>query len=443
MIRLQTLGSIRLRIDDDEEISAVMAQPKRLALLVYLALARPRGPQRRDTLLAMFWPELDQSRARHALSQSLHFLRRTLGQEVVSTRGAEDVAVDVSALRCDALEFEQALEHGDATRALDLYAGEFLPGFHLGDSPDFDRWLDAERAQLRKRAVEAAHRGAEQAVVEGHARVAVRWAARAVMLDPLNERAVRRLMRANDAAGDRAAALAQFRAFTARLRADLDAEPSPETHELARTIRARSEATTLSSGELPVRSSALQPSEQSSRPSASVTPRPQRLTWRTAGLAVLAASVMVIGGALAIGRSSAGAAPVVSIAVLPFAEMGGPQSDEHLGDELTEDLTTILSNIPGLKVAARTSAFAFKAKGIDVREIGRTLNVGHVLEGSVRRDGESIRITAQLIDAATGYHLWSEAFDRPSRDLFAVQEEIVRRVARLLELPVPIPARGP
>ena len=222
MIRLRTLGSVGMETVEAKSASAVLAQPKRLAVLAYLALARPRGARRRDTLLAMFWPELDESRARHALSQTLHFLRQKLGHDVVKATGAEDVAVD--AVASDVFDFEQAIERGDDQTALELYAGELLSGFHLHDAPGFEQWLDGERARLRTRATGAAHSAAEKVGAAGRRREAVKWAARAVELDALNERAVRRLMRAQDAAGDRSAALRAYREFEARLRAQLDAQ---------------------------------------------------------------------------------------------------------------------------------------------------------------------------------------------------------------------------
>ena len=98
-----------------------------------------------------------------------------------------------------------------------------------------------------------------------------------------------------------------------------------------------------------------------------------------------------------------------SIAVLPFANMGGKVEDEYFSDGMTEELLNVLARNTALQVAARTSVFQFKGEGGDVREIGRTLGVGHIVEGSVRRDGERVRITAQLIRVSDGFHVWSES----------------------------------
>jgi eukaryotic-like serine/threonine-protein kinase len=123
-----------------------------------------------------------------------------------------------------------------------------------------------------------------------------------------------------------------------------------------------------------------------------------------------------------------------SIAVLPFADMSPAKDQEYFADGLAEELLNDLAKIPELRVTARTSSFQFKGKDEDPRVIGAKLNVGSVLEGSVRKQGDRLRITAELINAADGFHLWSETYDRNLKDVFAVQEEIARSVAGSLKL---------
>ncbi len=123
-----------------------------------------------------------------------------------------------------------------------------------------------------------------------------------------------------------------------------------------------------------------------------------------------------------------------SIAVLPFANMSADKEQEYFSDGLAEEIINALVKIPGLKVIARTSAFAFKGQNTDIRKIAETLGVAHVLEGSVRRSGNRIRVTAQLITAADGSHLWSERYDRELADVFAVQDEISAAIAQELQL---------
>jgi adenylate cyclase len=123
-----------------------------------------------------------------------------------------------------------------------------------------------------------------------------------------------------------------------------------------------------------------------------------------------------------------------SIAVLPFVSMSSDPENEYLSDGLTEDLTMAFSRLKGLRVPARTSSFAFKGKNEDIRRIGQQLNVKTILEGSVRKAGERVRITAQLINVADGDHLWAETFDRQLQDVFAIQDDITHAIVRALEM---------
>jgi serine/threonine-protein kinase len=133
-----------------------------------------------------------------------------------------------------------------------------------------------------------------------------------------------------------------------------------------------------------------------------------------------------------------------SIAVLPFANMSRDADDEYFSDGLAEEIINALVKVPGLKVIARTSAFAFKGQNTDIRKIAETLGVANILEGSVRRAGNRLRITAQLITAADGSHLWSERYDRQIEDIFAVQDEIAAAIASELKLKfAPDPAARP
>ncbi len=130
--------------------------------------------------------------------------------------------------------------------------------------------------------------------------------------------------------------------------------------------------------------------------------------------------------------SEKSAPPRLSILVLPFANIGGDPSHEHFVDGVTESLTTDLSRIRGAVVVARNTAFSYKGKPLDVKMIGREVNVRYVLEGSVQRGGNRMRVNVQLIDAETGNHLWAEQFDKPLADLFDMQDEIVARLANAL-----------
>ncbi len=122
-----------------------------------------------------------------------------------------------------------------------------------------------------------------------------------------------------------------------------------------------------------------------------------------------------------------------SVAVLPFVNMSSDPEQEYFSDGISEEILNVLTRIPNLKVAARTSSFQFKGKNLDVAEIAKQLRVNHVLEGSVRKSGTTLRITTQLIEAETGFHVWSETFDRTLEDVFAIQDEIASAIATELE----------
>jgi DNA-binding SARP family transcriptional activator len=241
MIQLRTLGGLDLSDPDGRgNLHTVLVQPKRLALLVYLALADSQSFRRRDTLVTLFWPELDGSHARGSLRQALRFLRAELGPDVLISRGEEEIAVNHDALRCDAAEFDLACKGGDWDRAVELYRGDLLDGVFISDiSPAFEHWLENERGHLRRRAAAAVWSLVGAAERVGDLVTAAPLARRAVELSPDDEAAVRRLMRILDRKGDRAGALSAYEVFRLRLAAEYDAVPSPETESLLEAIRSR------------------------------------------------------------------------------------------------------------------------------------------------------------------------------------------------------------
>lgn len=145
-------------------------------------------------------------------------------------------------------------------------------------------------------------------------------------------------------------------------------------------------------------------------------------------------TMSAVKSALETARAAGLAGGAHSIAVLPFANLTGGQDDEYFSDGLTEEILNALTHLPGLRVAARTSAFAFKGRNEDVRRVGEALGVAHILEGSVRHAGTRVRITVQLIGVADGSNLWSERYDREMTDLFAIQDEISQAIADVLKV---------
>jgi TolB-like protein/DNA-binding winged helix-turn-helix (wHTH) protein/Tfp pilus assembly protein PilF len=173
-------------------------------------------------------------------------------------------------------------------------------------------------------------------------------------------------------------------------------------------------------------------------PPSAVTPRltsaaSSRRVWRIALYGIALVALMSLAW-LILRKPPLPEAAAASIVVLPFVDMTAERNDQPFCDGLTEELSNWLSQIPALRVVARTSAFAFRGQGEDVRKIGKALDTNHVLEGSMRRSGDHMRVTVQLIDARSGYHLWSATYDREIADTIKMQEDISRSVAENLEI---------
>ena len=236
MSELLTLGRVRLVAGGEDEAAPPSGQPKRVALLAYLALTTANEPTRRDTLVALFWPDLGDEEARRALRQALHYLRRVVGDVFVSEGDA--VGIRAGALRCDAVELERLIDSGNPTEALDLYRGEFLDGFHVNDvSPEYEEWVDRTRARLRRKAAAAAWAAADAVEKGGENDQAIALARRARDLEPDQEAGWRRLMSLHERVGDRVGALRAYDELADRLAREFDAKPAPETTALAQSIR--------------------------------------------------------------------------------------------------------------------------------------------------------------------------------------------------------------
>jgi DNA-binding SARP family transcriptional activator len=236
-MRFFTLGTLDLRTDRGERVQALLAQPKRVALLAYLAAAQPGTTPSRDTLYGVFWPELSEDRARHALSQALYAMRRALGANVVVAGQGRTIALAADGLWCDVVAFRAALDAGDYAQALDLYRGDLLTGFFASGLPEFERWLDLARERYRQRAATAAWALAQAVEEQGRPDTAAYWARRAVDLSPDDELALRRLLTLLQRLGDRAGAARVYEDFASRLAAEFQLEPSPETERLMESIR--------------------------------------------------------------------------------------------------------------------------------------------------------------------------------------------------------------
>ncbi|HEU4721327.1 MAG TPA: BTAD domain-containing putative transcriptional regulator, partial [Gemmatimonadaceae bacterium] len=361
MIEFRTLGSAELEETVASRPRPIAVQAKRLALLGYLALGGRGRYRRRDVIVGLFWPELDEEHARSALRQALSYLRRTLGPSAVTSRGEEEVAVDLDTVRCDAVLFDEAVADGRLEEAMELYRGDFLAGLFVSDgSAELEQWIDGERTRLRHAAATCAWSLAERSGQAGDGRAALEWGRRAAVLAPDDEERLRWLITLLDACGDRAGALEAYDRFARRLASAYAAEPSAETKALMATVRSRSTASGTPGLPSPI---PAPPSATRSRSGASaVLPAPsasERLSRTAALVAVFAALLLVVAlGAAAFRRDRRLAH--ATLAMLPIQEIGADSARQRIADVFMEQVITDLARVPELHVINRRTMMTFQ-----------------------------------------------------------------------------------
>jgi len=372
VIRFHTLGVLDLRAANGREVSAVLRQPKRLALLAYLAVSSPRRFHRRDSLLALFWPELDQEHARAALRRALYFLRGELGAEVIAGRGDEELSVPEAELWCDAAALEGALAAGDPAGALALYRGPLLDGLYVaGAAAEFQDWLDRERLRLASRAAVAARTLAETAEREGRLGDAVESVRRQLSLAPDDEAALRRYVTLLERSGDPSAALRAYEDFARRLAHDLELDPSDETRALADAVRERA--------------------ERAPRPVAAALPPPPS---------------------------------EATIAVLPFAVHGDPRFT-YLGEGMVDLLATKLDGAGEIRTVDPRALLLALARDPDA---ARRLGAGRTLSGSIVEAGGRLQATATLYDLDRRAVASVQATAEGEDQIFELVDELARQL---------------
>ena len=427
MIEFRTLGGVDLRGAPGETLNSLAAQPKRLALLAYLCVAAPRGFHRRDALLAIFWPESDQGHARTSLRNAVHVLRRALGAEAVLSRGDEELAIDFQRVWCDAVALDQAAADGRAEEVVSLYRGDFLAGFFIRDAPEWERWLDGERARLRTHAARMARVMAERSETERNIAEAVRWARRAVELTADDERVFRSLMELFDRVGDRADALRAYDEFARRLRTEYGADPALETSALADRIRTRGERSSnhpaVAQAETVVLPEAAE--MENHQPSLSRGRQLFRLARTRRGAAAFVAT-FVLGLTAAVMVARSGHAPhrpasPYRIAVFPFRVLGDT-GWKYLHEGAMDLLSGAIDGVGQLRrvdPVALTSRMR-RAGETDVdqdlaRRISAELGAGRYVLGTVVGAPDRATIAASLYDA-----------DRDVEPLAVAQAEVGR-----------------
>ena len=384
---LRLLGPLSLAIDGRK----VHQLPRKADALLALLALQPGRPIARETVADFLWTDRGPAQARHSLRQTLVVLRRNMGHDVILAEG-NSLILPPGALVVDALEFEARATSADRdvlAETAALYRGELLE--NRGPvAPRFDDWLAVERSRFAALAATILRRLAAARGAAGEFETAIAAAMRLLAIDNLREDSHRLLIELLARAGRRGEALRQFDVVTELLKRELGVRPDDETDALVRRIRM-----------------------ESSTPAATVSD----VTGNTVRHAVRPPPVL----------------DKPSIAVLPFQNMSGDPEQEYFVDGMVEEIITALSRIRWLLVIARNSSFTYKGQAVDVRQVGRELGVRYVLEGSVRKVGNLVRISAQLIDAGSGGHLWADRFDGSLEEIFELQDRVASSVAGVIE----------
>jgi TolB-like protein/DNA-binding SARP family transcriptional activator/Tfp pilus assembly protein PilF len=453
--RLQLFGRPSVTASGGDAVKEVAVQRRRIALLAILAVAEDRGVSR-DKILGLLWPEHDTERARNLLNVAVYALRKALGDEAIIS-DSDGLRLNSRVVQSDIAAFEEAVNRDDAVEAVALHTAPFLDGFFIADAPGFERWVERERDRLGRLYCGLTETMAEQSEREGDFDRSAEWWKRRSAYDPYDSRVTLRLIHALDASGNTASALQQAQLHERVLKQDFGVEPSADLKTAIEALRNRRDVTrengvvrpetaqpplrtyTEAQGQSSVPATAgpsLKTTEELLRTPHSNRQLRKTTMWFSALLVIAAAGGLAFASARNKKESPASPPaqpPARSIAVLPFTNMSPGPNEEYFADGLAEELISTLSHVSSLNVASRTSAFAFKGQNRDIRSIGKVLNVRTVLEGSVRKVGNRVRVTAQLINSADGFHLWSETFEREGTDIFAIQADLALRIANALE----------
>ena len=412
MIELTLLGPHVLRASDGRELTSLPAQPKRFALLAYLALGAGAGYLRRDSLAALFWPELDQFAARRALRNTLYHLREALGDEVILVRGGDAIAIDPAALTCDVTRLAAAVAAGRFEEAVECFRGELLAGLHVPNAGEaFEEWLSLERRRTVELVLRALSSLVDRDEFAGDHVTAARWARRACELAPDDEGWLRRTMTLLARSSDTGDALRMYERYSQRLSAEFDAAPSAETRDLASRLRtgaAQAAAHTGSPAAKAAVAPAIRPaSRATTAPTAPASlPRPRRprhaLLWVSAIGAVLA---IVLVGAAANARRVHADPPRVRVLVTVFDDRTGDARLHSLGRMTQDWLVRRIVRAHLVDVVDQRSVFTqlheAAAPPPTPIELARRTGASLVVSGAYDRSGDTLLVEATVVDVRT------------------------------------------
>jgi DNA-binding SARP family transcriptional activator len=403
MIRLWMFGVIDLRSADGSELRSIITQPKRLALLTYLALHHGRFVSR-DRALAVFWPEQDDEHARSALSRALYYLRQALGDGVVVNRGDDEIGIASEHFWCDATAFEAAASSGAHRDALELYRGEVLEGFHLANTQAFEEWAAGERDRLRDLARRSAWALAEAELAAGNPLTAAHWARWAAERAPYDETSLQRLVSLLDNIGDRAGAVYAYEQFAQRLAHDLELTPAPETRALVDAIRLRER---VGANGHTIASLSTHYDESNHSPEVVGVPDRQRIRLRLA-VGAVTGYVLLLLGALALWRSPKPAPDAKLVFIDAVVNRTGDARYDAVARSAFDwmarsvvdaaEAATPLSSMTGGRVLRG------EAEKAQPDSMGQS---GIIVRGELYRDRDDLRFHVSVVDRVHGGRAWA------------------------------------
>lgn len=402
---------------------------KKNRLLLAMLASAPGRSMSRDALAGVLWAGHSDEQAKNSLRQALAVLRKELKVQDGAFFAGLDGAIALHLSRV-VLDTDLFLKDAGLTtrasleRAIALWRGPFLADISAPE-PEIEQWLSERREQLNSRYIEAMDRLVP--LLDGEARI--NMARRLVLTDTLREGSHRQLMEAYLASGEKAQALRHYEKLRKLLREDLGVEPSPETQILRDRIGATGNG---GSPTAPTHHPTISPLGLIHASQATVQPIVKAPGKHFPALAAAFVLLAVSLGSWMFMRSAREPVTIPSIAILPFESLSGNVEDARIATGLTIDTIADLSRYSDFRVIAKDTTDAYKGKAVDIRALGKDLKISHVLKGSFQRDNDHIRITAQLIDAATGETMWSDRYDRLIGEIFAIQSDVADHITNSL-----------
>ena len=405
MIELSLLGLQALRDSNGRELGSLSAQPKRFALLAYLAIAGGNGFHRRDSLAAMFWPDLDQFAARRALRNTLYHLREALGDGVIVTRGDDAVSVDPARLTCDVTRLGDAVAAGRYEEAVERFSGELLAGIHFANAGEaFEEWLSHERLNVTALVMRALDALVAREHGAGNHLMAARWAQRACALAPGDEGWLRRAMALLDEGGDTGGALRLYETSSHHLATEFDATPSAETEALAARIRDGGRKPLAPPDPAPPSSSGSARAEEheADTPMPARAARPRRVAAWMAALGAVAVLALVVRAASA--KHQRNVTPRSRVLVAVFENRTGDARLQSLGRMTQDWLAQGILRTQLVDVVDPRAVFVQGQADVPVDPVTLAHRTGAamVISGSYYRTGDTLFVQAALTDARSG-----------------------------------------